>query len=76
MSHIPNSELYTSIEAAKIFGVADRTIRLWIYRGFFPNAYRLDPTTRSVYRIPKEDIQAFLEKHPKKVSRPWGNTSG
>jgi excisionase family DNA binding protein len=77
MPFMPNSnEIYTAKEAAEILGVKGRTIRLWLLSGYFPNAYRLDPTKRSVYRIPKEDIQAFIEKRAQKVSRPSATSDG
>ena len=69
-----SDNVYTAKEAAEILGVAGRTVRLWLLNGYFPHAYRLDPSKLSRYRIPKEDIQAFIEK--RKVSRPSGNSDG
>ena len=57
MPNIPKS--FTVAEAAKELRVSDRTIRNLIDRGRFPNAYRLDPGSRSVYRIPVADVEAF-----------------
>jgi len=71
-----SDNIYTAKEAAEILGVSKPTLNLWILSGYFPNVYRLNPNKRSAYRIPKEDIQSFLEKRTQKVSRPWDNTSG
>lgn len=47
-------------EVADRLGVSNRTVRNFIERGHFPNAYRVDPTVpKSHYRIPKEDVDRF-----------------
>jgi len=57
MPNIPND--FTIQDAARRLGINERTMRLWVEQGKFPHAYRLDPTSRSVYRIPEEDLNRF-----------------
>lgn len=49
-------------QAAERFGVTPRTIRNWINRGDFPNAYRVGLTSKSAHMIPMSDIEAFDKK--------------
>ena len=56
-------EYYTINEVAEILEINPRTVSLYIQRGHFPNAYRLDPTRKkSPYRIPKQDVKNFVQK--------------
>ena len=51
----------TSEEVARQLGVNSRTVRNLIHKGRFPGAYKVDPYARnSPYRIPPEDLQAYL----------------
>ena len=43
--------------AAKHLQVGPETIRVWLRKGVFPNAYRLP--SRAGWRIPKKDIDAL-----------------
>lgn len=54
---------YSVEQAANILGVSARTIRNWIKKGRFPNAYKLDPQSKkSSYKIPKIDVDSFLRE--------------
>jgi excisionase family DNA binding protein len=55
-AHTPD---LTTSEAAELLGVTERTIRNMIERGSL-NAYKMDPTSKSVYKIPAEQIQQIL----------------
>lgn len=50
---------YTVKEVARILRVSERTVRNLIERNRFPGAYRLDPKTRSTWRIPERDVLEF-----------------
>jgi excisionase family DNA binding protein len=53
----------TVTQAADRLKVSRRTIHNWIAKGYFPNAYKLDPhTANSHYRIPETDIQALEQQ--------------
>jgi len=55
-------EIYTTTQAANFFSVSKRTIQDWITRGYFPNAYKLNPhAKRPEYRIPRSDIAKIIE---------------
>ena len=57
-----DKKTYSVSEAAERLGVIPRTVQVWIRKGRFPHAYKLDPFgKRSSYRIPVEDIEAFEE---------------
>jgi len=56
-----DEEFLTSSEAAKLLGVTGETINRWLQAGHFPNAWRINPHSRSRWRIPKSDIDAFIE---------------
>ena len=49
----------TTKEAAAKLKVSERTIRRMIQRGSI-EAHKLDPTSKSVYRIPAEAIERLL----------------
>jgi len=56
------NEIYTTIQAANFFSVSRRTIQDWIARGYFPNAYKLNPNARRPeYRIPRSDIAKIID---------------
>ena len=57
----------TVAQVAEILEVQPRTVRLYIERGHFPGAYKLDPTRKkSQYRIPQRDVTNFLAKQGRK----------
>jgi hypothetical protein len=53
-------------EVAKRLDVSMRTVTHWISRGYFPNAYPVNPRSlRPVYRIPLADVKKFeSERQP------------
>jgi len=58
-------ELLTSAEVAKMLGVTQTAIGVWLKQGYFPNAFRLNPRTQSPWRVPKGDVDAFIEDRRK-----------
>lgn len=59
-------KLLTSPEVAKRLGVTPATINNWAKAGYFPRAYRINPmSSRSAWRIPEGDVDAFVEKRRK-----------
>ena len=54
-------ENLTTEEAAEALQVSARTIRRMIERGSI-EAIKLDPTAKSVYRIPREAVERLLQE--------------
>jgi hypothetical protein len=48
--------------------VSTHAIRFWIKRGLLPNAYKLEESRGTVWRIPASDLDGF--EPPKKTGRP------
>lgn len=49
-------------EAAKMLGVAVRTVQLWVLAGYFPGAFKLNPMVKnSPLRIPRVDVEEFIK---------------
>ena len=48
-------------QVAKKLKYSVRTVRYLIERGVFPNAYKIDPNSKSVYRIPAGDIENYVK---------------
>jgi excisionase family DNA binding protein len=48
-------------QVAEILGVSRYTVHNFIKRGHFPGAYKLDPTRKSQYVIPKKDVDRFVK---------------
>lgn len=67
---MPTQDL-TTAEAAKKLKVDERTIRNMIQRGSI-HAYKVDPTAKSVYRIPQTEIERILAER----KNPNGKQSG
>jgi excisionase family DNA binding protein len=54
-------------QVAVILNCSSRHVLNLIHRGAFPNAFKLDPNSRSVYRIPKKDVDKFIaQQHASK----------
>jgi len=54
-------------EAAKRFGVSSRTIARWIEKGYFPNAFKINPhADNAPFLIPLYDIEALERKREAK----------
>ena len=62
---IEEDELMTTAQVAKYLGVTQASISKWCSAGDFPHAYRKNPRTRSEFRIPKRDVEAFIERRRK-----------
>ena len=58
-------EILTTAQVAKILAVTQTTINHWLRLGYFPNAYPLSPTPKSPWRIPRGDVDAFIERRRK-----------
>ena len=63
-------DVLSTKQAAERLHATSRQIIRWIHKGYFPNAYKLDPdAVNSHFRIPVSDIEAFEEKR-----RGWQRT--
>jgi excisionase family DNA binding protein len=62
---MPGTDL-TTAEAAQKLQVSERTIRRMIIRGSI-SAHKMDPTAKSVYRIPETEIDRILRE--RKISK-------
>jgi excisionase family DNA binding protein len=60
---MPQDEL-TTAEAAQKLRVSERTVRRMIERGAI-HAEKMDPTSKSVYRIPGTEIERILKARTK-----------
>ena len=56
----------TVFQVAVLLGFTPRHILNLIDSGHFPNAYKMNPTSRSRYRIPQKDVDVFLALRGKK----------
>jgi len=54
----------TTTEAAEKLGVTERTVRNMITRKSL-HAYKTDPTSKSVYRIPAAEVEKILRARAK-----------
>ena len=61
----------TTTEAAALLKVSERTIRNMIERGSI-HAHKLDPNSKSVYRIPAAEIKRILAERENAGSQPTG----
>ncbi len=59
-------EYLTTAQVAKILGVSIPSVNLWVKAGDFPNAFRINPRTHSPWRIPRSDVDAFIERRTRK----------
>jgi len=56
----------TAPEVARMLGVTSASVNDWTKDGNFPNAYRINPMRpRSAWRIPKSDVDAFIQQRRK-----------
>lgn len=49
-------------EVAGVLGISQNAVRDLIKRGHFPGAHKIDPTRKSVYLIPRQDLEKFLRR--------------
>lgn len=55
--------IMNATEAGRMLGVTSAAVGRWCVNGYFPNAYRINPRKpRSQWRIPKRDLEAFIEE--------------
>lgn len=63
MPNMPNtqnlSNTISTAEAARKLQISERTLREWIKNGYI-KATKLNPLTKSVYRIPLDEIHRIL----------------
>jgi predicted site-specific integrase-resolvase len=57
-----DEKIMTATEVAEMLGVTPAAISQWCKRGYFPDAYRVNPRTKSPWRIPKRNVLAFIEE--------------
>jgi excisionase family DNA binding protein len=60
-------ESLTAREVATMCGVTSRTVNRWIKAGYFPGA-RKAPGRTSTYRIPKDEVTAFVDQMSEGIS--------
>jgi excisionase family DNA binding protein len=58
-------EILTTAAAAKLLGISVGQMGKWLVAGHFPNAYRLNPHLQSHWRIPKSDVDEFIQERRK-----------
>ena len=58
----------TTKDLAKLYKVAEVTVRVWCQKGHFPNARQEETPFGSYWLIPQKDVDQF--KRPK-VGRPF-----
>jgi hypothetical protein len=56
------SEFYSIAEVAVILHVHPRTAYNLVLRGRFPGAHKLDPGSKSVWRIPVESVTVYQQQ--------------
>lgn len=56
----------TTAEAAERLKVSERTIRRMIERGTIA-AHKLDPSAKSVYRIPQAEVERIQQEREKSI---------
>ena len=65
---MPGTDL-TTAEAAQKLQVSERTIRRMIIRGSI-SAHKMDPASKSVYRIPETEIDRILTERKNSRTSP------
>ena len=55
-----NEEFMTAKQVAAMLGVTQASISKWCKAGYFPHAFRINPMTRSPWRISRIDVDAFI----------------
>ncbi|MCD4783960.1 MAG: helix-turn-helix domain-containing protein [Candidatus Eremiobacteraeota bacterium] len=61
-------ELINTSEAARILGVTQRTVSIWLKKNKIPG-YKLGIGNRSIWRIKKEELLQFLNSHANQAQR-------
>jgi len=61
----------TTSEAAKQLNIAERTLRDWIEQKVI-YAYKLNPKSKSVYRVPQTEIDRILAERKNPPGQPTG----
>lgn len=56
----------TTPEVAKLLGVTQACVNVWLRGGDFPNAHRINPMrAHSPWRVPRSDVDEFIEQRRK-----------
>lgn len=56
----------TTPEVAKLLGVTQACVNVWLRAGDFPNAHRINPMrAHSPWRVPRSDVDEFIEQRRK-----------
>ncbi|HYJ47869.1 MAG TPA: helix-turn-helix domain-containing protein [Pyrinomonadaceae bacterium] len=61
----------TTKEMSERFGVSEATVRLWLRRGLFPQAYKVETPRGAIWMIPEGDLKGF--RPPQRTSQPPKN---
>lgn len=59
---VMDDDLLTAPQVAKILHVTSASVNRWCKQGLFPNASRINPFTKSPWRIPRGDVDLFKQK--------------
>ena len=62
LSMLSNKKTLSTAQVAQRLSVDISTIRRWVKRGEFPNAFKLSPVPYSRTVIPESDVIAFEER--------------
>ena len=68
----PDADL-TVAALATLFGKRPNTVRAWVERGEFPNAYKLPgkQPKRCEWRVPTSDVETFRRRQQRRSPRWW-----
>lgn len=61
-------EMIDTFEAAKILGVTQRTVSIWLKKNKIPG-YKLGVGKRAIWRIKREELIQFLDSHANKAQK-------
>lgn len=69
MSRMTKYADLTISQVAVILKRTSRHVLNLVNRGRFPNAYKMDPGSKSIYLIPRSDVDAFIKLQKSSVQK-------